>query len=290
MTYSIVARHPATGQLGVAAQSHYLGVGSLVGWGQAGVGVVATQAQVRTAYGPLALAALADGEAPAPTLARLVADDAEGNVRQVAVLSAAGQAAAHTGDRCIPHFGHQVGDSYSVQGNMLRHAGIPEAMAEAYEALLGAGEPLVVCLLGALDAAEAAGGDVRGRQAASLLVVGPERGHSWEHRLIDVRVEDHPDPLPELGRLAAMAVAYAETERLEDLVKEGGWLEAVERFEALRPALGDNPEQAFWLGRWLKEAGEGDMAAHYQGPALRDPGWRALDERLDELAARPNPS
>ena len=203
MTYSIVARDPETGELGVAVQSRAFGTGSGVGWALPGVGAVASQAFSERSYGPLGLELMQAGKTPEQALAALVAADPDSAVRQVAMVDAEGRTAAYTGVECIVEAGHQLGDGYSVQANIMRSAGVWPAMAEAFEMATGS---LARRLLAALDAAEAAGGDWRGQQAAGLRVVAAD-AKPWE-RVSDLRVDDHPEPLRELRRLLDLEEAY----------------------------------------------------------------------------------
>ena len=203
MTYSIVARDPETGELGVAVQSRAFNTGAVVPWATPGVGVVATQSYTEVSYGPLGLELLRAGKSPEQALAELVAADDDSAYRQVAILGAGGQVAVHIGEACIPAAGFAAGDGFSAQANMVDSERVWESMAEAFE---GSEGPLAERLLSALDAAEEAGGDWRGRQAGGIVVVGPE-GEPWE-REVDVRVDDHPDPLGELRRLLRLRQAY----------------------------------------------------------------------------------
>ena len=203
MTYSIVARDPETGELGVAVQSRAFNTGAVVPWAAPGVGVVATQSYTEVSYGPLGLELLRAGKSPEQALAELVAADDDSAYRQVAILGAGGQVAVHVGEACIPAAGFAAGDGFSAQANMVDSERVWESMAEAFEGSQG---PLAERLLSALDAAEEAGGDWRGRQAGGIVVVGPE-GEPWE-REVDVRVDDHPDPLGELRRLLRLRQAY----------------------------------------------------------------------------------
>jgi uncharacterized Ntn-hydrolase superfamily protein len=203
MTYSIVARDPATGQLGVAVQSRAFNTGAVVPWGAPGVGVVATQSYTEQSYGPLGLGLLREGKSPAEALAELVTADDEPEYRQVAILDSEGRVAVHVGEACIPAAGYVSGDGFSAQANMVASEQVWEAMAEAFAPSEGSLEER---LLDALDAAEAAGGDWRGRQAAGILVVAGE-GKDWE-REVDLRVDDHPEPLAELRRLVRLRQAY----------------------------------------------------------------------------------
>ena len=203
MTYSIVGRDPDSGELGVAVQSRAFNTGAAVPWGAPGVGVVATQSYTEQSYGPLGLDLLRAGKSPEQALAALVAADAEPQYRQVAILDAEGRVAVHVGEACIPAAGYVSGDGFSAQANMVASERVWEAMAETFVRSEG---PLEERLLDALDAAEAAGGDWRGRQAGGILVVARE-GQHWQ-REVDLRVDDHPDPLAELRRLVRLRRAY----------------------------------------------------------------------------------
>jgi uncharacterized Ntn-hydrolase superfamily protein len=203
MTYSIVARDPETGELGVAVQSRAFNTGAVVPWGAPGVGVVATQSYTELSYGPLGLELLRAGKTPEQALAELVAADEESEYRQVAILDTEGRIAVHVGEACIPAAGFAMGDGFSAQANMVDSERVWASMAESFKRSEG---PLADRLLEALDAAEAAGGDWRGRQAGGILVVAAE-GEPWA-REFDLRVDDHPDPLGELHRLVRMHHAY----------------------------------------------------------------------------------
>src|SRR4051812_9109032 len=212
-TYSIVARDPATGELGVAVQSHWFSVGSIVSWAEPGVGAVATQSIAEPAYGPRLLERLREGRAPRDALDELLAADEQAAVRQVAVVDSGGALAVHTGDGCIPYAGHVEGAGFSAQANMMAGPDVWPAMAEEFTTATG---PLPRRLLATLDAAEAAGGDVRGRQSAALLVV-PREGEAWQ-RTLELRVEDSADPLGELRRLLDLADAYEVATEGDELV------------------------------------------------------------------------
>jgi uncharacterized Ntn-hydrolase superfamily protein len=233
MTYSIVARDGETGELGVAVQSRAFGAGAACAWATAGVGAVATQAFTERRYGPRGLALLGEGRDPREALDELLAADDLRELRQVAFLDATGATAAHTGAGCITHAGHQSARGVSAQGNMLRSREVWPAMADAFAATSG---PLAERLLAALDAAEAAGGDFRGRQAAGLVVVSsePDERPSVD-RLFDLRVDDHPEPLQELRRLHRLAAGYRRRNRIgEDAIPEE------EREAALAAGLRDD--------------------------------------------------
>lgn len=281
MTYSIVARCPDTGQLGVAVQSHFFGTGAIVPWAEPGVGAVATQAMAEVAHGPDALARLRAGDTAPSALAAVLAADPGSDVRQVGVVDATGAAAAHTGERCIREAGQVVGEGFAAQANMMLAPGVPEAMAGAFLAAAG---PLWARLVDALDAAEEAGGDIRGRQSAAMIVAsGAPAERSGHGIVVDVRVEDHPDPLAELRRLAALAEAYARVDEAESLLAAGRPGDAVAIYDEVLAAHPDNEEFAFWAAVALAGAGRDDEARTVGRGVLASPGgarWRELLERL----------
>jgi uncharacterized Ntn-hydrolase superfamily protein len=276
-TYSIVARDPESGALGVAVQSHWFSVGSVVSWARAGVGAVATQSIAEPAYGPDALGLLAEGVSPQDALDRLTADDARQAFRQVAVVDAHGRVATHTGSSCMAYAGHASGEGYSVQANMMASPEVWPAMARAYEASSG---PLARRLLAALRAAEGAGGDVRGRQSAAIVVAPPE-GEPWR-LTVDLRVEDHPEPLDEIERLLDLADAYRLASEADELVGQGRHDEAAERYVRAAELAPGNHELIFWAG--LSAAEGGDMATaleRVRAAIAIQPGWAELLERLE---------
>ena len=276
-TYSIVARDPRTGELGVAVQSHWFGVGSIVPCVRPGVGAVATQSIAEPAHGPAVLDLLASGARARDALDRLVARDAQARWRQVAVVDRHGDAAGHTGERCIAHAGHQTGHQFSAQANMMASADVWPAMARAFDTAVG---PLARRLLAALDAAEASGGDVRGRQSAAV-VVAPREGEPWR-RTVDLRVEDHPEPLAELARLLDLRDAYELATQGDALVAEGRHREAADRYESAAELAPGNHELLFWAG--LAAAQGGDMptaVARVRRAIELHAGWRELLDRLE---------
>ena len=227
-TYSIVARDAASGEIGVAVQSHWFSVGSIVSWARPGVGAVATQSIAEPAYGPRLLDALAAGEPPRAALDALLAGDDQAAYRQVAVVDARGEAVAHTGERCIAFAGDAGGAGFTTQANMMarRRCGL------RWRGPTGTRGPLARRLYAALLAAEGAGGDVRGRQSAALLVV-PATGEAWQTTR-DLRVEDHADPLGELGRLLDLADAYDLANEGDELAGAGDHVAAGERYRPRR--------------------------------------------------------
>lgn len=280
MTYSIVARDPGSGRFGVAVQSHYLGVGPVVPWLEAGVGAVATQASVNVSLGPLGLELLRAGRSADEVVAALVASDDRPQVRQLGVVDAEGRAAAHTGAECIPACGHLVGDGFTVQGNLLERETCWPAMAAAYEMTLSAGEPLVERLLRAMEAAEAEGGDVRGRQSAAIMIVDSAvHPAAWRGRLMDLRIEDHPDPVPELRRIVTLQLAYDLLDDEGEAARSGR--SSDERYAESRRLAPEAYELVFWRG--VELATGGDVAAGRRELAIAfaaDSRWRTTLEHL----------
>src|SRR5690242_9336030 len=249
-TYSIVAVDPETGELGVAVQSHWFSVGPLCAWARAGIGAVATQSVVEPAYGPNALDRLADSDGPQDALAALLAADPLAHVRQVAVIDVEGAIAAHTGEGCIAHAGHVVGEHHSAQANMMARDTVPQAMSDAFAAATG---PLRDRLLAALFAADAEGGDIRGRQSAAMVVV-PADGEPWR-RTIDLRVEDHTAPLEELRRLLVLQRAYELAGAADELLAASRADEAGLLYRQAAELAPDSDELLFWSGLALAQAG-----------------------------------
>ena len=285
-TYSVVARDPATGDFGVAVQSHWFNVGRIVPWLKAGVGAVATQSLVEVSYGPRGLTLMEEG-VPAPdALARLLADDQERAVRQVAMIDASGRVGVHTGNRCIAVASHLSGEGWSVQANIMRSADVVPAMAETFVSTPGT---LPDRLLATLTAAESTGGDLRGSQSVAMIVVGEVA----EEPIIDLRVEDHPDPIGELTRLVAVANAYSFMNQGDDALGAGD-LEAARRSYSAAAERSDNPEILFWQGLGLAQSDDWAGGLHSLRSALtRNPDLSELLRRLPasglveaELASR----
>jgi uncharacterized Ntn-hydrolase superfamily protein len=288
-TYSIVARDPATGQLGVAVQSHYFSVGSVVPWAEAGVGAIATQAVSDPSYGPLGLDLMRAGRSAPDALAGLVASDPGREVRQVAMVDCYGHAAAHTGALAIAEAGHVVGEGFSVQANMMLRNTVWTAMAETYRSANG---ELVDRLLVALDAAEAEGGDIRGRQSAALLIVeAKSTGQPWSDKVFDLRVDDAPEPLLELRRLVDVSRAYTHRRRAAMALERNDLLAMSAEFEAAARLIGDNPEMRFGLALALLRAGQiDDGIAILREVVARDRNWQTLALRLPEFMLPHDPA
>ena len=285
-TYSIVARDAAPGQLGVAVQSHWFSVGSVVPWAEAGVGAVATQSFVEPSYGPLGLARLKKGEPPEQALAALLAVDPHPEVRQVGMVDAQGRVAAHTGPGCIPAAGHRTGAGYTTQANLMLSREVPEAMAKAFEAARG---PLAERLLAALEAAESVGGDIRGKQSAALLVVRAKPSEKpWTDRLVDLRIEDAPKPLVEMRRLLTLHRAYERMNRGDEAVAAGTLEEALREYAAAESMVPDNDEFVFWHAVTLAGVDKLEEALPVFARAFRmNPAWMLLVPRLVQVKQLP---
>ena len=247
MTYSIVARDEITGEMGVAVQSHYFSVGSIVSWARAGVGAVATQSNAEISYGPLGLELMGSGKSAPEALEALLRVDAKAESRQVAMVDSKGRAAAHTGTKCIPFAGHIVGDHFSCQGNIMRSEKVWTSMHDAF--VRGRGTPLAERLVAALEAAEEAGGDIRGRQSAALLVVSPDVTPSyWAGRLVDLRIEDHPEPIPELKRLLRYQRGYDWVSKGDDFVSSENYPDALVAYQKALDLVPEVDELKCWVG------------------------------------------
>ncbi len=277
MTYSIVARDPIGGELGVAVQSHWFAVGPIVPWARPGVGAVATQANAEISYGPRALELLESGLDARQALDRLLEEDPGSEGRQVAVVDAEGRVASHTGSRCIAFAGHVSGEGVSCQANIMVSDTVWPAMLGAFEQTAGAS--LTDRLLAALDAAEAEGGDARGRQSAAILVV-PAVGEAWR-TTVSLRVEDHPDPLPELRRLITLHQAYELADQADGFANEGRHGKAAEAFQRATALAPDNHELLFWGGLGAAYSGDLETGVELVKAAIgMQPAWRYLLERL----------
>lgn len=289
-TYSIVARDPATGELGVAVQSHWFSVGQVVPWAEAGVGAVATQSFTDPNYGPLGLELMRAGRTAPEALKALVTTDANASVRQVAMIDAEGRVDAFTGEDAIIHAGHVTGENFSAQANMMADAGVPEAMAKAFRETDG---DLAARLVAALEAAQGAGGDVRGKQSAALLVVsGEPTGIAWQDRLFDLRVEDHAEPVAELKRLVTLQRAYHRLNEGDVHVANGDIDAALKAYAAameLVPDSATDGEAPFWVGVSLAGVGRVDEAIPYLRRAhAQNTDWLLLLDRLPEAKLLPD--
>ncbi|TGE28775.1 DUF1028 domain-containing protein [Hymenobacter metallicola] len=282
-TFSIVARDPATGDMAVAVQSHWFSVGTAVSWGEAGVGVVATQSFTNKSFGTRGLALLKSGKTAQQALDELLATDEGREVRQVAIVDARGNVATHTGKKCVDLAGHIKGNQFSVQANMMLNDKVWPAMAKAYEQ--NAKLPFAERVLSALEAAQAAGGDIRGKQSAALLVVrGKATAAPWDDRLIDLRVEDNAAPLPELARLLRLTRAYDHMNAGDLAVEKNDMPRAIEEYQAAEKMFPENLEMKYWHAITLANKQQLPAALALLKPIFRqDPNWRTLTERLPKV-------
>lgn len=282
-TFSIVARDPATGDLGVAVQSHWFNVGGLVIHAEAGVGAVATQATPDPAYGTLGLTLMRAGKSAPEALAALLAADAEREVRQVGMVDAQGRAANHTGRLDIPEAGGIVGEGFACQANMMGKATVWPAMAKAYrEALKDPKLDLADRLLAALRAAQGEGGDFRGMQSAAILIVKAKpSGQPWNDKLFDLRVEDSPDPIAELSRLVKLQRAYSLMNAGDAFVAKDQWPQALQAYGDAAQLAPDIPELPFWKAVALVNGGRvQESLPIFKDVFRRDPRWRGALRRL----------
>ena len=286
-TYSIVARDPATGELGVAVQSHWFSVGAIVPWAESGVGAVATQSFVEPSYGPKGLELMKDKYAARDAMSKLVAADPQHAVRQVAFVDAIGRAAAYTGAKCIPGAGHHIGKGYTTQANLMLTNDVPAAMAKAFEAATG---PLAERMLAALDAAQAAGGDIRGKQSAAILVVRDKPSEKpWTDRIVDLRVDDDAQPLVELRRLLVLHRAYECMNRGDEAVALNKMSEALKEYSKAQAMVPDNDEFVFWTAVTLVSNARMPEALPMFSKAFRmNPSWMLLIPRLIEVGQLPD--
>lgn len=289
-TFSIVARDPKTGEMAAAVQSHWFSVGSSVIWGKSGVGVVATQSFIRKAYGPLGLELMEKGESPQKALDELLAKDPGREVRQVAFLNTKGETAVYTGKKCIDFARDIHGVNFSVQSNMMLTDQVCIAMQKAF--LANANLPLAERVVACLKAAQGAGGDIRGKQSAALIVVtGKPVKDSWDDKLIDLRVEDSNNPIPELARLLKLHRAYEHMNNGDLNVEKGNMPKAMAEYSAAEKMFPSNLEMQYWHAITLaNNHGVAQAAKMLKKIYAIDPNWRELTRRLpkvDQLTVKP---
>ena len=262
MTYSIIAKCPVTGQYGVGIQSHFYAAGNAC-WAKAGVGVVVTQAMALIDHGPLGLKLMEGGASASNALVKRLGEDPEPEIRQVAMLDSNGEVAAHTGSLTIPAAGHVIGEGFSCQANLMWNESVPQAMSDAFEKTDGR---LSDRLLSAMFAGQNAGGDIRGMQSGRILVVDSHiKQKEWEGVIVDVNVDDHPNPLEELGRLLKISSIYSE-------FTNSGY-----EFELKQSEAEEFPEIAFWTAINLANKGDLEGGKELLRIALNDhDGWKEL--------------
>jgi len=278
-TFSIVARDPNNGYLGVAVQTHWFGVGALCPWVEAGVGAIATQSMVERSYGPCGLDLLREGKTAGETLEELLSRDDQHELRQVAMVDLLGNVATHTGKRCIEEAGHIIGNQYSVQANMMKNASVWPAMAEAFEKKSG---DLADRMLAALNAAQSVGGDIRGKQSAAMLVADGEKSKMpWEHIIFNLRVDDHPEPLNELERLIKVERAYRLMNEGDELLSKHEIEAAMQHYSAAEQHAPHTLEIPFWQAVTLADMGQMEKALPIFSRVFKqNPDWAELVQRL----------
>ena len=286
-TYSIVARDPDTGQIGVAVQSHWFSVGSVVPWVKAGVGAVATQSLTDVTYGPMGIELMQAGKTPEKALAGLLQTDEHPEWRQVGMIDAKGNRAAHTGNRCIREAGHVIGENFVAMANLMEKNTVWQAMADAYTSSTG---DLAERMLAALEAAQSEGGDIRGRQSAAMIIVrGQSTGLDYRDKIIDLRIEDSPDPLVELRRLVTLNRAYyLMNEGDERMVQRDtkGAQEAYGRAMELAPQV---TEIRYWVAVTMFSQGMETEALKLFGEVFqKEPLWIEVTRRLPSAGLLPN--
>jgi len=282
-TFSIVARDAKTGEMAVGVQSHWFSVGTVVSWGEAGIGVVATQSFVNKSFGLRGLDLLRRGLTAPEALEILLKDDEGREVRQVAIIDTFGNVATHTGKMCIQYASDIKGKQFSVQANMMLGSEVCQSMSKAYEG--SAGKPLAERVMLALEAAQAAGGDVRGKQSAAILVV-PARSQDkpWDERTVDLRVDDHQEPIREMRRLLTVHRAYEHMNAGDLAVEKNDMVKAMKEYQAAMNLMPANLEMQYWTAITLANNKQVDKAL----PILKkvfaaDKNWKALTQRLPSV-------
>ena len=286
-TYSIVARDAATGQLGAAVQSHWFSVGSIVIWAEPGIGAVATQSFVEPSYGPLGLQRMRAGENAEQALSALLALDEHTDVRQIGMVDSQGVVANHTGENAITEFCDIAGDEFTVQANMMWKPTVCLAMKTAFENSEG---DLAERMLVALEAAQAEGGDIRGKQSVALVVVSGDNSEpAWGGRIFDLRIEDHAEPLLEMRRLLTMARAYRLMNKGDEHMTNGEVADAIEAYSGAEALVPDSHEMVFWHAATLAADGRVDESLPLFAKAFEMwPLWRELVQRLPASGLLPD--
>lgn len=278
-TYSIVARDSLTGEMGIAVQSHWFNVGALVGWGEAGVGVIATQSFVNASFGMRGLDLLRQGKSPQDAVNELIASDEGRDFRQLAVMDAEGRTASYTGSKCIYGAGNIAGKNYSVQANLMLNDKVWGAMEKAFKETDG---PIAERMIAALEQAQSTGGDIRGMQSASIMVwKGKSSGKPWEDKLIDLRVEDNPEPVTEIKRLLRVQRAYDHMNAGDLATEKGDMKLAMSEYDAAMQMFPDNLEMKYWTAVTLANNGKlSDALPIFKEVFEKDKNWLELTPRL----------
>jgi len=278
-TFSIVARDSVTGEIGIAVQSHWFNVGAVVGWGEAGVGVVATQSFVNPSFGLRGLELLKQGKSPQEALDELIASDSGRDVRQLAILDVKGRTASYTGKNCIYAAGNIAMNNFSVQANLMLNDKVWPAMSEAFQKTTG---PLAERMIAALEAGQNAGGDIRGRQSASIMTFkGESTGKPWDDKLIDLRVEDNPQPIAELKRLLMVQRAYEHMNNGDVATEKNDMKLAMDEYNSAMQMFPDNLEMKYWTAVTLANNNRVDEALPlFKEVFAKDKNWLTLTPRL----------
>ena len=279
-TFSIVARDKITGEMAVAVQSHWFSVGSIVSWGKSGVGVVATQSFVNPAYGPNGLKLMSEGKNAKETLEFLVSKDEGRDVRQVAMLDVHGKVSAYTGKNCITYANQFIGDNFSVQANMMLNDKVVPAMVKSFKE--NSNLPLAERVLKVLQAAQQAGGDIRGKQSAALIVVGPEIvNEPWLDKLVDLRVDDHQNPIKELERLLKVHNAYNHMNKGDLAVEHGDMVMALKEYGTAQQLFPENLEMKYWTAVAMANNMQlEESLSIFKEVFMEDENWKELTKRL----------
>ena len=282
-TFSIVAKDPKTGELAVAVQSHWFSVGTVVAWGEAGVGVVATQSFVNKSFGLRGLELLKQGKTPQQAMDILLSDDAGKEVRQVAILDTFGRVATHTGKNCIDAAGHINGENFSVQANMMLNDKVWPAMANAWKKNEQLSFPERI--MEVMKAGQSAGGDIRGKQSSVLMVFAPRKSNvPWNDKLIDLRVDDSKDPIKELERLLAVHRAYEHMNQGDLYTEKNDMVNAMKEYNAAMKQFPGNLEMKYWTAITLANNKQVDKALPMlKSIYAKDPNWRQLTKRLPKV-------
>lgn len=281
-TFSIVAQDPVTGEMAVGVQSHWFSVGTIVSWAKSGVGVVATQSFVNPAFGPDGLKLMSEGKSAEEALNILIKADEGRDFRQLAILDANGNVFAYTGDKCVASANHKIGNHFSVQANMMLNDNVVPSMAKAFEE--NSDLPLAERIVKVLQAAQDVGGDIRGKQSAVLLVVsGKPVEHEWMDKKIDLRIDDHSDPLPELERLLKVHRAYEHMNNGDLAIEHGDMELALKEYCAAEEMFPDNLEMKYWKAVSLANNGRlEDALPIFEHVFKLDKNWIKLTKRLPE--------
>ena len=278
-TFSIVAIDQENGEMGVAVQSHWFSVGSIVAWAEAGVGVVATQSLVNVSFGPRGLELMKAGKSPQEALDELLSSDPGAAYRQVALLDAKGRVAAHTGDKCIADAGHIIGEGFSVQANMMLNKKVVPAMEKAFKNSKG---PLAERLMAAMKAAQEAGGDIRGQQSAAIKIVKIKAsGKPWEDTVLDLRVEDHPQAVAEMERILKVFRAYEHMNKGDLAIEKGDVQTALREYGAAEAMFPQNEEMKYWHAVSLANIGEIEASLPlFKEVFQKTPEYKELTRRI----------